>query len=876
MRLFTWYDVETELYQNREIWPASWNRVDVYNDEVVINIDAEINVEENNREVLKSIFGRFYSNECILIEFDKTRMQIVYEEGDETDKNIPIKTPLFKDYSTNDDSNISKTELPGVPILAFHSYKGGVGRTLSLIALAKAISEQYGSEKRLLLIDADIEAPGLTWMLERGQKNTSVSYLDVLSLMHFHNMDAMLADDVARLIESSNLVIETERLEVEHYFLPTYRSENQVMHIFSSPEKIIDSQQNKYAVTEFLSMVGKRLNVDLILVDLRAGITEFSAPFLFDYRVQKFFVSSTSMQSVKGIQLIMEEIHHKERLGLVNAKVLLTMIPSDMEEDTIFRIENQLAEKIEQELDPETSMSLRENYLIRIPFDTPLISLGDFQEICTMLKGKNISDIMAQIATGIFEKAEQNEDTNHYSESEIREFLIKMNEIAKKEITAEGNASSNMLSTTSIREIVKDYKETIPQIVILGAKGSGKTYIYKQMIINKTWEDFTRGIDQSIKENVTKTLFLPLISSVNMQYILEPIRDCIVNVNKKLEDIGIDCNAVNLNYNKIMSYSERSMQKTEWADAWRKLLIDMFGGKFSDLSEVDSYLEERKMKIVFLVDGLEDLFMDAQMQRREDWKNAIRALCQTLVNDLRNLEFGNVGIIVFARRDMIEEAIAINFEQFQNQYSRYELRWTPTEALRLVLWIAVQAEPDFGKDIDILKASREALEERLERLWGIKLGKRDSREAYTARWIIAALSDFTGQLQARDIVRFLKFASDNLPNGKVTYPDRYLMPLEIRNAIPECSYGKFQEIKDEMKVIYQILKKLEDMDESNKQLPLTLDKIKLTGEEIERLIRQGYLITSDKKYYLPEIIRFALGFKYEKGARPKVLSLLAK
>lgn len=876
MRLFTWYDVETELYQKREIWPASWNRVDVYHDEIVINIDTKINVEEKNQKVLKTIFGRFYNNESVLIEFDKTRMQVIYEDGDETDKKVPIKAPLFKDYSTNNESNISETELPGVPILSFHSYKGGVGRTLSLIALAKAISEQYGCEKRLLLIDADIEAPGLTWMLERGQDNTPVSYLDILSLMHFHNMDEILADEVARLIETSNLVIETEKLEVEHYFLPTYRTENQVMHIFSSPEKIIDGQQNKYAITEFLSVMGKKLHVDLILADLRAGITEFSAPFLFDSRVQKFFVSSTSMQSVKGTQLVMEEIHHKERLGLVNAKVLLTMIPSEMEEDTIFRIENELAEKIEQELDFETSMSLRENYLIRVPFEAPLISLGNFQEICAMLKGKNISGIMAQIVTGIFEKTEQKEEANQFSDSEIREFLIRINEIAKKEITAEGNASSNMLSTTSIREIVKDYKETIPQIVILGAKGSGKTYIYKQMVINKTWEGFIRGIDQSIKENLTKTLFLPLISSVNIQYIHDPIRDCIINVNRKLEDIDIDCNAVNLNYNKIMNYSERGMQRTEWANAWRKLLIDMLGGKFSDLSEIDSYLEKRKMKIVFLVDGLEDLFMDAQMQKQEDWKNAIRALCQTLVNDLRNLEFGNVGIIVFARRDMIEEAIAINFEQFQNQYSRYELRWTPTEALRLVLWIAVQAEPDLGKDIDILKASREALEERLERLWGIKLGKRDSREAYTARWIIAALSDFTGQLQARDIVRFLKFASDNLPNGKVTYPDRYLMPLEIRNAIPECSYGKFQEIKAEMKVIYQILKKLEDMDEGDKQLPLTLDKIQLTGEEIARLISQGYLITSDKKYYLPEIIRFALGFKYEKGARPKVLSLLTK
>ena len=67
-----------------------------------------------------------------------------------------------------------------------------------------------------------------------------------------------------------------------------------------------------------------------------------------------------------------------------------------------------------------------------------------------------------------------------------------------------------------------------------------------------------------------------------------------------------------------------------------------------------------------------------------------------------------------------------------------------------------------------------------------------------------------------------------------------------------------------------------EMDEEKKTLPITLDKIQLTGEQISRLEAQGFLKISDKKYYLPEIIRRALGFRYEKGARPRVLSLLVK
>jgi len=124
-------------------------------------------------------------------------------------------------------------------------------------------------------------------------------------------------------------------------------------------------------------MVGAALKADLILVDLRAGITDFSAPFLFDARVQKYFVSSTSMQSIMGTRQILDAIHEREPGGLQNSKVLLTMIPKEMEEQTLFQIENQLAEPFEKELDSDTEV-IRQSYLIRILFDYSLVSLGGF------------------------------------------------------------------------------------------------------------------------------------------------------------------------------------------------------------------------------------------------------------------------------------------------------------------------------------------------------------------------------------------------------------------------------------------------------------------------------------------------------------------
>lgn len=876
MKLFTWHDIETEFRRNKKNWPSSWYRVDVYNDEVIIIIDQETDSREEDTQFLSKLFGRNFRENSIILEFDQSQIAVLYEEGDEEERVVINESPLFKDWAADTtDDNLSEKEL-SVPIFAFHSYKGGVGRTLSLLALLKEVTEIYEDKKKILVIDADMEAPGLTWMIEKNAFNPQISYLDVLSLMHFHDMDGKLAENIGKVIKRNTIRMETEHLAVDQYFLPVYREWEQTLDIYSTPEKIIATQNNKYIVTEFLADIAAKMGVDMILVDLRAGITEFSAPFLFDPRVDKFFVSSTSMQSVKGMTLILNKIYEKSSSSLKNAKIILSMIPKDMDENMIQPIEDSLLYYITQELreEAEEDLLFRENYSIRIKFDDQLIHLGDFYEILNLLDEKDMTSKMADIAKGLYK---DNKSTMDLSDR-IGETLEAIHELARSEITAEGNASSNMLSTKAICEIAKDYSEGIPQIVVLGAKGSGKTYVYKQLIARQTWGGFLRGIDGiAVDSDMDEALIVPLLESSNNRYLRPLTQKCIERINAELPEVFISDDQVEKNYNLLIKEGMKKRNPGEWMNVWISVILGMFEGKFNNLEQLDSYLDQKGKKVIFLVDGLEDFVMSQEDVNGDNWKPAIRELLQNLVNRLSNLTMGNIGLVVFVRKDIAEDAIPVNFEQFRNQYQQYELTWSPSEALRLALWITKQACPDvFAKDIDILKASREAIEKELELLWGKKLGRNDSREAVSARWIIAALSDFTGQLQARDIVRFLMYSTENSTQIKINYPDRYIMPLEIRKAIPECSKEKYREIKQEMKSIYQILKKFEDMDQKDKQLPLTLDMISLTGEEIAKLESQGYLSAVDRKYYLPEIIRFALGFKYTKGARPRVLSLIGK
>ena len=62
------------------------------------------------------------------------------------------------------------------------------------------------------------------------------------------------------------------------------------MNVASRPEQVLMMQENKFYITETIAEIAKKIGVDLVLVDLRAGVTEYSAPFLFDPRVIKYYV----------------------------------------------------------------------------------------------------------------------------------------------------------------------------------------------------------------------------------------------------------------------------------------------------------------------------------------------------------------------------------------------------------------------------------------------------------------------------------------------------------------------------------------------------------------------------------------------------------
>ena len=452
-----------------------------------------------------------------------------------------------------------------------------------------------------------------------------------------------------------------------------------------------------------------------------------------------------------------------------------------------------------------------------------------------------------------------------------------IHKFAAKQITAEGNGTFEVLMTESIQNLIRKYKDSIPNTVIMGAKGSGKTFLYREILRDQYWEKFVERMNKNKPlsnglGNDTCILTVPLLASSNAGGFPDVIKNAITAYNQ-CETKGKISNLVYVHSkDTLLTYVRETHDILEWREIWKKVILSAFDKAYQSLAALEEELQYKHIKIVFLLDGLEEIFEHTISSENE--KNAIRALCRDLVDEMK-IAYHNVGLMIFLRKDMARDSLTINYEQFYSLYRDVELQWSNTEALRLAAWLTSQAVPGFYREnIPIETAPGEVIEQTLNRLWGVKLGKPTSNEANSSRWILAALSDFNGQLQARDIIRFLEKATDHV--GKAVYEDRYLMPTEIRKAVSECSNDKIGEIRDEIKALRPIFDKLEHASEEKKVLPFTADTFNLTQAEEKIMKQEGYLKIDNDRYYLPEIIRHALKFKYEKGARPKVLSLLLK
>ena len=127
MKYYTWKDVERKLYINKNLWGKEIVDIEVYSSEIVVKIN---NREKHNevRKHLSEILEKNIEDDKLELDLQGSYLEVSYEESEQTKKDVIV--PLFRRVLYRDSAykeEMLEKELEGKPVIAFHSYKGGVG-----------------------------------------------------------------------------------------------------------------------------------------------------------------------------------------------------------------------------------------------------------------------------------------------------------------------------------------------------------------------------------------------------------------------------------------------------------------------------------------------------------------------------------------------------------------------------------------------------------------------------------------------------------------------------------------------------------------------------------------------------------------------------
>lgn len=867
--LYTWVDVDEHLSLLATVggWPTWLRSAEAWWD----SLELEVTEGTDNSTVkpwLDEIFGAgstFVADDELMLALDDPRtpeftgIPVTLRPAEPRE---PVRRlPLLRDRRITAEL-VNPLERPAtgfvddVQVIAFHSFKGGVGRTVHAVAMADAIAREGGD---VILVDADLEAPGITWMHKADGGQLDFTYEDFLALLHGSEdgSSSKAVEIAARFLPNQRIgryangtltVVPTTRREC---FGPP-RIE---------PAHLLTSDRSPYFLTDALAELAARSNARTIIIDLRAGASELSAPILLDPRVQRVFVTTLSHQSLAGTVKLIQQLGRRAPVLQGEdpaSSAVITQCRRALDAAQIDTATETLASALTETLagydDTENIDTAVLSRPLVSPFHEDLLALpSSWNEVVRVLGSCDIAQTMDAIvptppsATG----------TAVVDNDELR---VRLHDTAKRLVYAdkEGLSSADgFLVTDSLRNLIADHRTEAPLAIVAGAKGAGKTFLFAKTCTAETWDRF--AVQAGVNDVRDDLSIVPVLEPANLQGDdPQRLRDAFAAKHG-----GTASNPIEIS--DLINDGLKSIDQDDtraWRQRWLACIAAAAGINTGGDPEAALAALGREHKAVFVVDGLEDLF---QTLDKEAKRTALRILLTDVVQWLRTLRGRPFGMVVFVRSDFVTSAVAQNAAQLLHRYERYSLRWDKDEALRLALWVSQRAKvlPD---EPDISELNSGSLEAKLIPLWGRKMGSENSREARSHMWVPAALGDYHGQVQARDVVLFLSEAA-GLSRGRSGWDDRILVPTAMRNALLKCSNAKLDAVIQEDPDLGALLKKMQGS-ANQVSVPFALEEVGLTQDEAKVLIRLGAL-ASDKLggYRVPEIYRHWLGYRSKRRAR---------
>ncbi|MBR1940918.1 MAG: hypothetical protein IJ845_06250 [Bacteroidaceae bacterium] len=386
------------------------------------------------------------------------------------------------------------------PIVTFYSYKGGMGRTTTMVAYAISLAANIDAlkNKRVVIIDCDLEAPG---------------YLNFFDLSEHNGLKSGKKNGLVEFICDAQLTNKPEMLDINDYIINVGLDNNNSFaynnldNIWIVPAGNLNegysdfdssSDRNDYleglakinlssvqAVVEYFNLlfdkIKETLNPDIILIDSRTGFNDIfgTAALYLSSCVIGFF--GFSRQTQPGLINLLKE-YYKDTNNF-KLQLVFSILPENSQEDWI-NIHKQEITGFVNYIGVESKDYPSFLYLHRNPL-LEKIGTGDEQsdsEFVKLVQSRRFDDYnnLFDRINDLFFKPRGTTYTSNTPAIQLRNVVLKHLKDGLVNV-------SNFAEDTNIIENQFFYRECMKELfeqkkfLIQGYKGTGKTYLYKAL-----------------------------------------------------------------------------------------------------------------------------------------------------------------------------------------------------------------------------------------------------------------------------------------------------------------------------------------------------------------------------------------------------------
>lgn len=210
-------------------------------------------------------------------------------------------------------------ERKDLQVISFYSYKGGVGRTIALIQTAYSLAQ---AGKRVLMLDLDIEAPSLHNLFADNLE-------DEYSGVEYGIVDYLYRTVVQKQedVPIENMICHLERQDVEGdlFLIPALKTMNSD-YIYQIGRLQTEQIQERNAFETIIDYVRAEFDIDVVLIDTRAGFNQWGSLSLLSLSNQIIFVAYPNAENIEGLNVALHVLNNigKKRYAVAMSKIVRT------------------------------------------------------------------------------------------------------------------------------------------------------------------------------------------------------------------------------------------------------------------------------------------------------------------------------------------------------------------------------------------------------------------------------------------------------------------------------------------------------------------------------------------------------------------------